>query len=171
MGPSGSGKSSIIVYIRNRMNIRKLFSYTTREPREGELEKGTHMFVTKEEFLKLVKEGFFVEYEEIHGDYYGTPKVEEEGLWIKDIDVNGALKLKEMYGSKVVTIFVDTDDKYLEDRLKERGELEENIRERLKRLHYERSLRDKFDYLVINDRFYECAEEIESIIKDIMLEN
>src|SRR5699024_8029081 len=112
-GYAGTGKNTIINALQDRdKELVYIPSVTTRKKRKDEREGQQYYYVTEEFFNKKVKEGKFIEYENIHGSYYGTLKdkylkeLKKGKIIIKDIDVKGALNFKKEFGDKVVTIFV-----------------------------------------------------------------
>lgn len=111
-GPSGAGKGTICKeLLKNNDNLYLSVSATTRNPREGEIDGVNYYFLTRENFLKRVEENDFLEYAEVYGNCYGTPKsnvekmLEEGKDVILEIDIQGALKVKENF-SEGVFIFV-----------------------------------------------------------------
>ena len=111
-GPSGAGKGTICKALLEK--IDDLFisvSATTRSPREGEVDGVNYHFLTKEDFISKVERNDFLEYAEVHGNMYGTPKFKVEEMLeqgknvILEIDIQGALKVKENF-SEGVFIFI-----------------------------------------------------------------
>ena len=107
-GPSGTGKGTICKELVKDEKIRLSVSMTTRSPREGEVHGSSDFFATKEEFEQKISAGGFLEYAEVFGNYYGTPKMEvlellDEGIDVLlEIDVQGALQIKEVYPEAVL---------------------------------------------------------------------
>lgn len=170
-GPSGVGKGTIVKKLCSaREDISVSVSCTTRQPRAGEVDKRDYFFIGKEEFLDIVKSDGFLEYDEHFGNLYGTPKkfVEEklkEKSIILEIDVKGALNAKRIFPETVLIFVAPPSIEELENRLLSRGsECKESIDERIKRVEYELSFRDKYDYVVINDDIEVAVEQIEKII-------
>lgn len=172
--PSGSGKSTIINVLRNRgMKFGFSISATSRKPRETERNGVEYYFLTPEEFKAKIANGEFVEYEEVYKDqFYGTLKSEvdrklTEGDVMFDIDVKGALNLKNMYGERAVSIFIQPPSiEELNRRLHGRGtETEELIQKRLAKAEYEMSYAGLFDYIVVNDDIEKAVKTIEDILK------
>ena len=139
-GPSGAGKGTIVSRITERLGdrVRLSISATTREPREGETDGIHYYFLSEEEFLKRAENGEFLEYAYVHGHYYGTPKppVEEalrEGYdVILEIDVQGAMKVKENFSSGVYVFILPPSADVLRNRLLNRGtESEQDVELRL----------------------------------------
>lgn len=171
-GPSGAGKTTIIKELfRNVADLAFSVSATTRKQREGEIQDKDYHFLTMEEFNDKKRKGEFVEFEEVFGNYYGTLKSEVEKYLnstshlIFDVDVNGALSIKKIYGD-AVTIFIDVPEDELIKRLKSRNtESEEEIEKRALRIKMEIQQKSKFDYAVDNSKGVENAvNEIRKII-------
>ncbi|TDY46267.1 guanylate kinase [Alicyclobacillus sacchari] len=173
-GPSGAGKNTLINSLRDRYDLGLTFipSFATRPMRPGERNGNPYYFVSTEEFMAMADRGEFLEYESIHGNYYGTHlltyerALDEGNIVIKDIDVNGALNMKKAFGDRVVLIYVrPTSLNDLEGRLYGRGDAEADIRIRMDRLKYEESLSDQFDYLIFNDDIPTATAELAQIIR------
>jgi guanylate kinase len=165
-GPSGVGKSTIIDAIRQKRDFQFSVSYTSRNIREGEYNGEDYNFVTEEEFLKLIDDDFFVEYEKYGRNYYGTSKNavnNSVGSLILDLEVNGATKLLASNPS-FTGIFIDIDDEELTKRLKKRGHDEAFIDERMRLAEYQRSFMDKFDYQIKNKDINTTVNKILDII-------
>ena len=171
-GPSGVGKSTIInELLKRHENLKVMTTYTTRAAREKV--DGAYYHVSKEEFEKMIKENKLFEYENVHADiFYGTPfasleKVAEgEFDYIKDMDVNGTKKIKEYLNGKarVVSIFLDSPDHKLRQRLQGRGESAEMIEKRLSRVEMERSHKKNYDFVVECDDICETTNQVENFI-------
>lgn len=160
--PSGCGKSTIINALMDEGNLNLGFavSATTRPPRDGERDGVNYYFMTEDAFRDAIAEGEFVEYEEVYpGRFYGTLKREIDRITesgcniILDLDVNGALRVKELYGEEVMTLFIQPPSiDALRKRLEHRAtETPESIDARLDRAAYEISQAPRFDVCVIND--------------------
>ena len=140
--------------------------------RPGETDGVSYFFKTKEEFENMIKEDAFVEYACYVGNYYGTPKafVEEKINEGKDvlleIEIQGALKIKEKFPSAVLIFITTKDAKTLKDRLTGRGtETEDVIEKRLNRAAEEAKGVEAYDYIVVNDILEDCVETVDRIIK------
>ena len=173
-GPSGSGKSSIINHLLAEIeNSAISVSTTTRPMREGEVDGIDYNFVTKKEFADLLKAEQFLEYEKVHGNYYGTRKdlvedaLEFGKLLIFDIDTKGRENLEKYFKDIIVSIFITTPSRdVLEDRLRGRGtESEEQIQIRLKNAIAEMQDIYKFDYFVVNDELAKAKKDVLDIAR------
>ena len=169
-GPSGVGKGTIIDGLLEKGGFALSISCTTRAPREGEEDGKAYFFITKEEFEKRLEKNGFLEYNEHFNNYYGTPrdfvveKLKKENV-ILEIEVDGALKVKESYSDALLIMVLPPSREELRARLIKRGtESEEQIEARLARMDYEISKKDKYDFVVINDNLEKTVEEIENII-------
>lgn len=177
--PSGSGKSTIIGELMKKPELKLDFSIsaTSRKPRGEEKHGKEYFFLTEEEFRRNIEQGNFVEWEEVYsGVCYGTlisevNRITENGHnLIMDVDVKGALNIKERYGEEALIIFImPPDKKTLEERLRNRGtDSEETIRKRLQKAEYEMSFADKFDCIVVNDKLETAVENVETKIKNFI---
>lgn len=173
--PSGTGKTSIVKEVL-KLNPDMVFSVsaTTRKKRENEIDGKDYFFIEKKDFLGKIQKGDFIEYECVFGnDYYGTLKevidcyMKSDTDVIFDLDVKGALSLKNVYKEFIVLIFIKPPDKEsVIARLKNRGtENEFQIAKRLERFDLEVSKINEFDYVVINDNLYDAVEKVNSIIQ------
>ncbi len=173
-GPSGAGKSTIINEASSEIGeFYFSVSTTTRAPREGEIDGVHYNFVSKEEFEQDIKEGNFLEYATVHGNYYGTSlkpviKALNEGkLVIFDIDVQGHRLVRDAMGDVVVSAFITPPTlKELETRLKNRcSDSPEVIKQRLKNAKEEIQAISEFDFVIINDDVQKATAEFISIAK------
>jgi len=170
--PSGGGKTTIAKMLAKKYkNISISISATTREIRSREEEGKDYYFLSKREFTENIQKENFLEYEKVHGDYYGTLKnrVEElvkQGLTlIFDIDVNGALSIKKKYPEAILLFIKPPSLDELKARLKKRkSESDEAINKRLSRIEFEYRKSEAFDHIIINDNLNHTVEKIEKII-------
>lgn len=173
-GFSGAGKGTIVKkLLQTYDNYALSISMTTRGPREGERDGVEYFFTDKEHFEKTVRENGLIEYAMYCGNYYGTPKayVEEQLNAGKDvileIEIQGALKVKEQFPEALLLFVTPPSAKELERRLVGRGTEEpEVIRKRLARASEESEGMEAYDYIVINDNLEECVEEIHRLVDD-----
>jgi guanylate kinase len=155
--PSGAGKTTIIKELLKKLpSLRFSVSATTREKRTDEKDNVDYYFISKEEFQEKIRRNEFIEWEELYGDYYGTPKTEiEKSLsdssdMVFEVDVKGALSIKSMF-PEAVTIFVDAPKDDLIRRLRNRNtDSSEQIKKRIARMELEISLKRRFDHIVMN---------------------
>ena len=168
--PSGSGKTTLCKAIRKlRPDLVWSVSCTTREPRNGEVNGEDYHFKTKEEFLALIDEGEFAEWENVHGNFYGTPKsklkdsIKNNKIVLLELDVNGTTSIQKLFPKHSYSIFIIPPSiNHLRIRLKSRGsETDETIEKRLRRFDKEMKYKDQFDTLLINNN-------IEVAIKDFI---
>ena len=172
-GFSGSGKGTVMKRLMEKYdNYALSVSVTTRNPRPGEKDGEAYFFRTKEEFEQLIREDGLIEYAQYVENYYGTPRkyVEEQLSAGKDvileIEIQGALKVKEKYPDTLLLFVTPPSAQVLKDRLVGRGtETAEVIDSRMKRAVEESQGVEKYDYLVINDDLERCAKEMHSIIQ------
>ncbi|RXJ86116.1 guanylate kinase [Arcobacter sp. CECT 8985] len=172
-GPSGCGKSTLLKEVYK--NIDKYYfsiSTTTRAPREGEKHGIDYLFVSKEEFEADIKANNFLEYANVHGNYYGTSlkpvkqALKEDKLVIFDIDVQGHDLVKKTELSTYVTsVFITTPSlKELENRLNSRAtDSKEVIEKRVSNAKIEINAIDKYDYFLINDDLQEASKKLVSL--------
>ena len=170
-GPSGVGKGTIVKTLtKRREDVVESVSCTTRAPREGEVHGREYYFLSKEEFLRRINENDFLEYDEHFGNYYGTPKsfVREklkEKHVILEIDVVGALNAKAAFPESILVMIAPPSLEELKRRLTGRGtETLEEVKNRIERIEYELSQKEKYDYVVINDDLETAIEELSNII-------
>lgn len=171
-GPSGCGKGTICKKILER-NEKLVFSVsaTTRTPRRGEIDGVNYFFIDEEKFSKMVENDEFLEHANVHGNLYGTPKnfvleqIERGEIVILEIDVQGALQVKESYPEGVFIFLLPPSMSELKNRIKKRGtETDKDIDIRLKNAFEELKFIDEYDYIVINDEVMEAVEKTETII-------
>lgn len=171
-GPSGAGKGTICKRLLNEIDIDLSVSMTTRKPRAGEVDGVNYYFVAQEEFEKTKEEGGLLEYAYVYGNYYGTPKrmvmdkLEQGRDVILEIDIQGALKIRETYPKGIFVFILPPSMKELRKRITGRGsETEDAINMRLGETLKEVSYIDKYDYCVINDEVEEAVERVACIMK------
>lgn len=171
-GFSGAGKGTVMKELLEKYdNYALSVSMATRAPRQGEVEGKDYFFVTKETFEEKIASQGFIEYAQYCGNYYGTPKayVEEQLNAGKDvileIEIQGALKIKEQFETALLVFVMPPSVEELERRLIGRGtETPEVIRQRLVRADEEAEGIENYDYIVINDQLDACVEELHSLI-------
>lgn len=171
-GFSGAGKGTVMGKLTESENYALSVSATTRKPRMGETEGVSYFFKTTEEFENMIKNDEFVEYARYVDNYYGTPKsfVENkmsEGMDVLlEIEIQGALKIKEQYPDAVLIFITTKDAETLRSRLTGRGtETPEVIEQRLARAAKEAEGVEAYDYIVVNDILEDCVKTVDRIIK------
>ncbi|MEQ8706677.1 MAG: guanylate kinase [Phaeodactylibacter sp.] len=174
--PSGAGKTTIVRHLLNHYeDLSFSISATTRPKRPHETDGKDYYFLAPDTFKTLVKNGGFVEWEEVYeGLFYGTLKREVERLWgegkhiVFDIDVKGAVNIKQAYPNEAIAIFVKPPSMdALRNRLTARGtEDEANLKKRLDRAEEELSYESRFDIVLVNDNLQEALTAAEQIIED-----
>jgi len=176
--PSGGGKSTMAKRLLNEFpEIKFSVSATTRAPRKGETDGADYHFLNRDEFQKRIDEGKFLEWEEFYnGTMYGTLKAAVEsdldkGYFVMlDIDVLGALNVKQMYGEDVLSIFISPPSlSVLEERLRNRRtESEESLDARLKRAEKEVEYAGRFDLEVVNHEIETTYGKIKSAVQNFI---
>ena len=171
-GPSGAGKGTVVEKLIKNGDYILSISATTRKPRNYEKEGEHYYFKEKNEFVEMIETGGFIEHACFCDNYYGTPKkkVEKklaEGMnVILEIEVQGALQVKEKMSDAVLVFLIPPSIKELRNRLKGRNtESDEVIDSRIKRAVEEIELLSEYDYIVVNDEVNKAANKIDSIVK------
>ena len=190
--PSGSGKSTIIKYVMDEINspdgnspslgggggrLHFSISATSRAPRGEEKDGVEYFFLTPEEFKEKIANDEFVEYEEVYKDrFYGTLKSQVDKQLaagenvVFDVDVNGALRIKKLYGARALSIFIQPPSvEELRRRLEGRGtDAPEVIDQRIERARYELSQAENFDEVVVNDVLEVAQVEACALVEDFL---
>ncbi len=157
--------------------LRFSVSATTREPRPSEVDGKEYHFITREHFKDKIKKGDFLEWEEFYnGIRYGTLRSDVEfqlnkGYFVLlDIDVLGALNIKEIYGDEALSLFLAPPSmEVLKERLKNRGtESDDSLKTRLERAEKEIEYADRFDLVIINDNLETAYKKIKEAVKNFM---
>ena len=173
---SGAGKTTLKdLVIKDFPDIKYSISATTRKPREGEIDGVHYFFKTKEEFEQMIKDNALVEYNLVHGNYYGTPKsfvektLAEGNRVLFDIDVFGKINFDKVYPDATGIFIMPPSDEELERRLRGRGtDSEEVIQLRLENAKKEiefAKTKGKYEYTIINDDLQKAADELRAILK------
>ena len=175
--PSGSGKTTIVKHlVKNNPELGFSISASTRDKRgRSEVHGKDYYFLSPEEFKDRIDKGDFIEWEEVYeGNFYGTLKSEVQRLWddnkiiIFDVDVKGALNLKEYFGDSSLAVFVNTpSEEVLKQRLTDRNtESEEALSRRLFKARFEQSFADKFDIILENNDLESALENAQKIFDE-----
>ncbi len=170
--PSGGGKGTLIkAVLKTTPHISYSVSYTTRTPREGEENGCDYFFISYREFSDLTKQGEFLEYAEVHGNFYGTSKtrvaaeIENGRDVILEIDVQGAENIVRDFPEAVSIFILPPNFEILRDRLTARAtETHENLALRLKNSFGEVQKFKEFQYIVINDEKTKAISDLQTII-------
>ena len=176
-GFSGAGKGTLMkALIAKHDNYALSISATTRSPREGEEDGREYFFKTKEEFEQMIEEDALVEYAGYVGNYYGTPKdyvfsnIEAGRDVLLEIEIQGALKIKEKFPEAVLLFITPPSAAELKNRLLKRGtEPAEVIEARLKRASEEAKGIENYDFILVNDEVERCMEEMHALIRSMHL--
>ncbi len=168
--PAGGGKTTIVnMLLKEVPNLVRAITCTTRKPRDGEENGKDYYFLTKEEFEESIKNDKFLEYAKVHDNYYGTPREEVEKLLnegkdvILIIDVQGMRQLRKKIKLNAIFILPPSLEELI-NRMKKRGESEEEIKKRLETAKKELPAWKEYDYVVVNDVLEEAKENIKKII-------
>lgn len=177
VAPSGTGKSTLIKRIEKEYPVLKWsVSYTTRPQRVGEEHGRDYFFVDRDTFLQKKDQGGFIEWAEVHGNYYGTSKefVEQQlaqgSYLLFDLDVQGVDNMKVCFGKEAQAIFIAPPSlNELENRLKSRGtEQQETIDLRLKNAKKELLRKDDYDFLVVNDDLERAYHDLKDVFDRVL---
>ena len=178
-GPSGVGKGTINKLVREKIpSLANSISVTTRTPRAGEVDGQSYFFETRDSFEKMIENDELLEWAEYVGNYYGTPRkfVEDKlnaGIDVLlEIETQGALQIKSKLPQAVCIFLSAPSEAELEKRIRGRGtESEDKIQDRLNVSRHEMTLRDRYDYEVINEEINKALEDVLDIIKKEHLKN
>jgi guanylate kinase len=171
-GPSGVGKGTVCTALRPKMpHLVYSVSATTRSPRAGEEDGVNYFFKSREQFVSMIEEDQLLEYAEYVGNYYGTPRDFVERTLdsgkdiILEIEVQGALKVKEKFPEGIFVFLLPPSMDELKDRIRGRGtEHPDVINHRMSVAEDEINLMRHYDYAVVNDEIDLACKRIESII-------
>ena len=170
--PSGTGKTTLLKRVMDYFpDIRFSISYTTRPPRPDEMDGRDYHFISPQHFQQMVEKGAFAEWAEVLGNRYGTAlnsirESRSQGVdLILDIDSQGARQMKERFDEGIFIFILPPSLKILEQRLKARGvDEQEVIQFRVTKARDEMEQARWYNYIIVNDRVEEAAEQLKSII-------
>ncbi|MCX7794697.1 MAG: guanylate kinase [Thermodesulfovibrionales bacterium] len=167
--PSGAGKTTLCsAVLKSLERIAFSISYTTRKPREGEVNGVDYYFVSEKDFKEMIDRGEFAEWAVVHGNYYGTSRKTIDDLMernidvLLDIDVQGAKQIKVLYPEAVLVFIMPPSFEELKKRLYSRGA--ENLELRLRRAFDEMKEYYFYNYVIINDNLEKAISDLRSII-------
>jgi guanylate kinase len=171
-GPSGAGKTTLYKKAISVLpHLMHSVSYTTRSPRVGEVNGRDYTFINREEFMTMIHKKEFAEWAEIHGELYGTARKRLEEIMnsgvdaILDIDVQGAMQLKEKLPGGVYIFILPPSLEILRERLEQRMvNIKEEIEKRLAVAWEEMKKYPEYDYVIVNSIFEDAFKELQSII-------
>tara|TARA_B100000497_G_scaffold24029_1_gene28213 strand:- start:1165 stop:1779 length:615 start_codon:yes stop_codon:yes gene_type:complete len=172
--PSGTGKTSLINATLEDENAKKTklgISCTTREKRAEEKDQLSYFFISKEEFEDKIKNDDFLEYAEVFGNFYGTPRewvlnsLSNKENVILELDIQGALQVKEAFPDTRTIFIIPPSYDDLSSRLSKRAQdSQEEIKKRLKEAKKEVEIGKKFDQIIVNDNFSLALEDLKKFI-------
>ena len=174
--PSGSGKTTLCKALQLvEPEIEWSISYTTREKRSIEQNGVDYFFISEEEFEDLIIQGHFVEWQNVHGFYYGTSvrnlenAIKNDKIMLIEMDVKGSMSIKKLFPDQTFSIFIMPPSiSQLRERLRSRGtDSERRINIRLKRFQEEMEFREKFDYVMINEDLELAKIELQKTINKL----
>ena len=174
--PSGSGKTTLCKALQQvEPEIEWSISYTTRERRSIEENGVDYFFISEEEFEDLIVKGHFVEWQNVHGFYYGTSvsnlenAIKNDKIMLIEMDVKGSMSIKKLFPEQTYSIFIMPPSiSQLRERLRSRGtDSEKRINIRLKRFQEEMDFREKFDYVMINEDLDLAKIELQNTINKL----
>lgn len=179
--PSGAGKTTLVhAMLKENPALEFSISACSRARRENEKDGSDYYFIGLEGFKQKIREGAFLEWEEVYKDhYYGTLRSEVDRIWTKgkhvifDVDVYGGLNIKQQFGEQALSIFVMPPSvEVLAQRLRSRStDSEENIAKRLDKAIHEISKADSFDKVIINDDLEAAIAESDKAVKEFLKAN
>ena len=172
-GPSGAGKGTICSMLREQLpDLGYSVSVTTRQPRVGEVDGVNYFFKTVDEVKEMIAKDEFLEYAEVYGNYYGTPRQYVMDLLasgkdvLLEIDIQGALQVKEHFPEGVFVFIVPPSLDELYDRIYKRGtDTAEVIERRMASAASELSFAAKYDYIIVNDVAEEAAQRVLTLME------
>jgi guanylate kinase len=174
-GTAGAGKNSVMKCLKDDSRFEVLVSYTTRPRRPGEIEGRDRHFLSDEEFQKRIKEGFFLEHEHVHVDWYGKSRADLENIIrnhkvaVVEIDVKGLDKLKKLLPDfQFLSFFIIAPSiEVALSRLKDRvTETEDEIKKRRSRYEMELAQKDNYDHVIVNNDLERAQREFQNIIRN-----
>ena len=174
--PSGSGKTTLCKALQLvEPEIEWSISYTTRQKRSIEENGVDYFFISEEEFEELIIQGHFVEWQNVHGFYYGTSisnlenAIKNDKIMLIEMDVKGSMSIKKLFPDQTFSIFIMPPSiSQLRERLRSRGtDSEKRINIRLKRFEEEMEFREKFDFVMINEDLDLAKIELQKTINKL----
>ena len=174
--PSGSGKTTLCKILQEeRSDISWSVSCTTRAPRPNEINGIDYYFNSRDQFMNYISDDAFAEWEDVHGQYYGTLKlnldtaIANNTILLLELDVKGSMSIVQLYPVQSFSIFIlPPSIEHLRHRLRNRGtDTESRINERLKRFEREMEYKSKFDYVLINEDLEVASRELIEVVNGL----
>ena len=174
--PSGSGKTTLCKMLQDaRSDISWSVSCTTRAPRPNEINGIDYYFNSRGQFMKYISDDAFAEWEDVHGQYYGTLKlnldtaIANNTILLLELDVKASMSILHLYPEQSFSIFIlPPSIDHLRQRLRNRGtDTESRINERLKRFEREMEYKSKFDYVLINEDLEVASRELIEVVNGL----
>lgn len=178
--PSGSGKTTLCKALQKvESEIQWSISYTTRKKRQIEEDGVDYHFISQNKFENFILSDYFIEWENVHGFYYGTSKntldsaIKNHKTLLLEMDVKGSMNIKRLYPDNTFSIFIIPPSlEHLRERLKKRGTDTKTVIEiRLKRFQQEMAFKNKFDYVMVNEELdlakIELIETVQKLKKGV----
>jgi len=174
--PSGSGKTTLCKMLQDaRSDISWSVSCTTRAPRPNEIEGIDYYFNSRDQFMEYIADDAFAEWEDVHGQYYGTLKlnldtaIANNTILLLELDVKGSMSIVHLFPEQSFSIFIlPPSIDHLRHRLRNRGtDNEFRINERLKRFEREMEYKSKFDYVLINEDLEVASRELIEVVNGL----
>lgn len=179
VAPSGTGKSTLIKRLKEEFReLHWSVSFTTREMRPGEVDGKHYFYISRDEFIKKKDQGDFIEWAEVHGNFYGTSlgfvktKVDNGFSLLFDLDVQGADNMKKQFGDEAKAIFIAPPSiEVLEERLRGRGtDSEDVIKLRLDNAKSELKRQNDYDFVVVNDELEQAYQDLRQVVSNLLSE-
>lgn len=172
-GPSGAGKGTICKeLLRNHQEVGISVSVTTRQPRAGEVDGVNYFFKSREEFLGMIERDELLEYAEVYGNFYGTPKqfvvdqISSGHDILLEIDIQGAMQIRNKYREGIFVFIIPPSMSELKNRIIKRGsETADTLATRFSSAFEEIEFITKYDYFIINDTVDTAVGQLHSIIQ------
>jgi guanylate kinase len=172
VGPGGAGKNTLMKRVLPLIpNLSQLATATTRPMRPGELEGREHLFVSLDTFMRWKQDGKLLEHQEVHpGKWYGVPRQPLEDAFragrdlIADIEIAGAQAIAAAYPLNTVLVFIAAPLDVLEQRMRDRGESEQGVRERMNRAKAEMDFAPQCHEFIMNEDQDTAAQQLHDVI-------
>lgn len=172
-GPSGAGKGTICNLLREKLpELAYSVSVTSRQPRPGEVDGQDYFFKTVPQVKDMIFRGELLEYAQVYGNYYGTPKpyvqklLDEGKDVLLEIDIQGALQIKKVFPGGVFVFVVPPSLEELSARIYKRGtDREDVIRQRLAAATHELAYANEYDYIIVNDVAEKAADRVLTLLE------